>query len=78
MMYYTTKDAEVQERFGTEHRVVIKYAVEINNQRTVKSEGSDYGFLANIAAYRISACTFPKEGAGLIGLFYFDCKRGNG
>ena len=69
MMYYTTKDTEVQERFGTEHRVVIKYAVEINNQRTVKSEGSDYGFLAYIEAYRISACTFPKEGAGLIGLF---------
>ena len=75
MMYYTTKDTEVQERFETEHRAISKSAVELNDQRTVQSGGSDYGFLAN---YRVDACTFPKEGAGLIGLFYFDCKRGNG
>ena len=74
MMYYTTKDTEVQERFGTKHSAVSKSAVEINDQRTVQSGGSDYGFLA----YRVDACTFPKAGAGLIGLFYFDCKRGNG
>ena len=77
-MYYTTKGAKVQERFETEHRAISKSAVELNNQRTAQSGGSDYGFLAYIAAYRISACTFPKAGAGLIGLFYFDCKRGNG
>ena len=74
MMYYTTKGAEVQECFETEHRAISKSAVELNDQRTVQSGGS----IMDFGLYRVDACTFPKEGAGLIGLFYFDCKRGNG
>ena len=75
-MYYTTKGKGVQGCFEA-RTGGSEFAAEINNQRTAQSGGSDYGFLAYIAAYRISACAFPKAGAGLIGLF-FDCKRGNG
>ena len=73
MMYYTTKGAKVQERFEA-HTGGSEFAVEINNQRTAQSEARIMDFWL----YRVDACTFPKAGAGLTGLFYFDCKRGKG